>query len=215
MIFTGTSVAGFNTARAEPVFGVATGYSMGSLKRKITESFTTLGFIGYAGYNLGGFNIHGFFHHMDLSYNVSGATYSGLYALSGIGAGYQFSPSRKGHFSLTAQYPMSTNYSVLSESSSTVNGQTYRYSELTTLTGGTAYQILAGYNYLIEGIGGHKRGENLHAGVQLGYLHQQFATQATRIKTNNSLLAPPSTGNQPVSHSATVLSLFLFISYDI
>lgn len=200
--------------RAEPVFGITTGYSLGTLSRKTTEKFSTISLIGYAGYSFWGFNAHAFFQHMDLSYQVAGATYDGLYALTGVGVGYQFAPSKKGNFSVSAQYPLTTNYSVLSESSSTVHGQTYRYSELTTLNGGSALQVMSGYNFLIEGSGAHKKGENLHAGLHLGYLKQTFDSQSTRIKTNNSDLAPTST-KQKVTYSVTVFSLYLVINYDI
>jgi hypothetical protein len=202
-------------ARAEPIFGLTTGYSIGTLTRKTTEKFSTISVIGYAGYSFWGINVSAFFQHMDLSYTVSGAAYNGLYALTGVGAGYQFAPSKSGNFSVTAQYPLTTAYSVLSESTSTVNGQNYQYSELTTLTGGTAFQIISGYNFLIEGSGAHKKGENLHGGLHLGYLKQNFTSQATRIKTNNSDLAPASTGTQDVNYSVSVISLYFVINYDI
>jgi hypothetical protein len=104
---------------------------------------------------------------------------------------------------------------VLSETSGTVNDTTYKHSEMVTLQGGSAIQALIGYDFIIYGSGPLKKGENFYLGFRLGYLSNTFNKQTTRIKTNNSEIAPVSSGGVNVNYSLRVISLFLTANYDI
>ena len=197
------------------VFSLSEGYSQGVLTRKTVEKFTTFSTLASLGYKIGKFDVHGFFQSMDLDYGSGDSSYKGVYAAAGFGVGYKLFPSAFGVISIAAQRPLSGTYIVLSETTANVKGVTYQHSELTSLQGGSAFQILAGYDFLIFGRGTTRRGENFSLGTQLGYLKQDFKTQSTRIKTNNSELAPPSSGTEKVSYSLDILSLYFCISYDI
>jgi hypothetical protein len=200
---------------AEPIFGVAAGYSTGTLNRQIAEKFTTFTSAGYAGYSYRGFNLHGFFQHADLAYKVGDNAYSGILGLSGIGIGYVFGSSKTGTIAVSVQRPLSSNFVVLSETTGTINDKAYKHSEMITLQGGSALQALIGYDFIIYGSGPLKRSENFYLGFRFGYLSQTFDKQATRIKTNNSEIAPVSTGSADVNYSLKVLSLFFTANYDI
>lgn len=197
------------------VFGLSEGYSQGTLSRKTVEKFTTFSTLATLGYKIGKFDVHGFFQSMDLDYSSGDSSYKGVYAVTGFGVGYKFFPSKIGAFSFVAQRALSGTYIVLSETTASIKGVTYQHSELTSLQGGSALQILAGYDFLIYGSGTTRKGENFSLGTQLGYLQQDFKTQSTRIKTNSSDLAPVSSGPEDVSYSLNILSLYFCINYDI
>jgi hypothetical protein len=200
---------------AEPIFGVAAGYSAGTLTRDIAEKFTTFTTAGYVGYSFRGFNLHGFFQHADLSYKVGDNSYSGILGQSGVGIGYVFGSSKRGTLAVAVQRPLSSTYVVLSETTGTVNDSSYKHSEMITLQSDSAIQALIGYDLIVYGSGPLKRGENFYLGIRFGYLSQTFDKQATRIKTNNSEIAPVSTGSIDVNYSLKVISLFFTANYDI
>lgn len=200
---------------AEPIFGVGTGYSIGTLTRQVEEKFTTFTIAGYGGYSYRGFNLHGFFQHADLSYKVGDNAYSGILGQSGVGIGYAFGSSKRGTLAVAVQRPLASTYVVLSETTGTVNETSYKHSEMITLQGGSAIQALIGYDFTIYGSGPLKRGENFYLGFRFGYLSQTFDKQATRIKTNNSEIAPVSKGSVDVNYSLKVMSIFLTANYDI
>lgn len=206
-------------ARAEPKLGAMLGYNLGRLSRETEESFTAFGGQGHAGYQFSGFYAHGFFETMSLSYTAGEDTYDGLYSVSGVGLGYERytnDTTRTGKVGVMLQVPLSSAYVVVSESAGTVNGASYIHSSLTTLSGGSGAQALFGYEVLVVGRGGKsKASENLYYGIYLGYLSHTFAKQTTRIKTNNSELAPISPGEEDVSYKLTVTSLNLTVAYDL
>lgn len=206
------------SASAEVMVAVLEGYNLGILNRKVDEKFTAFSTQGLLGYNFRNFNGHVFFQHMDLAYTFNGDVYEGQYGLAGVGFAYS-RPRGKwgkgGKATIIVQKPIMGSYTTLTESSGTVRGQTYKYSELTTLQGGEALQCFVGFELLKTGSGTQKTGENLFLGIFLGYLKQTFATQSTRIKTNNSVLAPGSPGTDPVNYSVTLKSLNFSVNYDL
>lgn len=202
-------------ARSEIVFGLLEGYSQGVLTRKTVEKFTTFSTLATLGYKIGKFDVHGFFQSMDLDYGSGDSSYKGVYATTGIGVGYKLLPSQIGVISFAVQRPLSATYIILSQTTANVKGVAYQHSELTSLQGGSAWQIIAGYDFLIYGRGTTRKGENFSLGAHLGYLNQDFKIQSTRIKTNNSELAPVSSGSEKVNYSLSILSLYFCINYDI
>ncbi len=202
-------------ARAEVMFGAIAGYNRGTLQREIGEPISAYSTLGLFGYNYKSFNAHAFFQHMDLSYRVNDEAYDGIYSLSGVGVSYFRQQGKFGRAVIMAQLPLAGSYTTLTESTGTIKDQSYTYSELTTLKGGTAMQLFLGFDYLFMGSGGYRLGENFYVGLYLGYLKQSFATQATRIKTNNSVLAPPSPGVDGVDYTVTLTSANLSLSYDL
>ncbi len=206
------------SASAEVMVAVLEGYNLGTLSRQVDEDFTAFSTQGLLGYNFYNFNAHVFFQHMDLAYSFNGDVYEGQYSLAGAGFAYSRPSGKFGKFgkaTMIVQIPVAGSYTTLTESSGTVRGQTYTYSELTTLQGGEALQCFVGFELLQMGSGARKTSENLHLGIFLGYLKQNFSTQSTRIKTNNSVLAPGSPGTDPVSYSVTLKSLNFSVNYDL
>lgn len=203
------------TALGSVVFGGHMGYARGTLVRASPEAFVSLSTQGSVGYEISGsgFQVHGFVQSMDLSYTADNEAYQGFYSLAGLGGGYSI-PFSRGAFTFLAQLPLSSAYIVLSETTGTVNGSEYIESTLTTLDGGSAFQVMSGYQLRVIG-SGKRSSENVHVGMLLGYLAQTFTKQTTRIRTNNSELAPVSGGESSVSYRLSVMSLNLTFSYDL
>ncbi len=201
-------------AKAEVMIAIIEGYNLGTLSRTVDEDFSAYSTQGQLGFKFFDFNVHGFFQHMDLGYKFNGDAYDGQYSLVGVGLAYSKASGKFGRATLIVQRPMSASFTTLTESAGTVHTKDYKYSELTTLQGGEALQVFGGFELRKLGSGSAKTGENLYLGIFLGYLKQSFATQTTRIKTNNSELAPPSPGTHPVNYSLILKSLNFSVNYD-
>jgi len=201
------------SAFGRTTFGALIGYNKGTLSREIDESFTGVSTQGYLGYQFWRLEARAFFQHMDLKYKSNNENFNGIYTMAGLGLGSSQSLGR-GTFSAFAQVPLTGSYIVLSETEGTVKGTEYIHSTLITLQGGQAYQLLLGYQFRIIG-SGKKTAENLHLGTFLGYLRQNFASQTTRVKTNNSELEPQSPGTEACSCSATLTSLNFSLNYEL
>ncbi len=211
--------------RAEVMAGGLFGLARGTLERESAEAIEATSMQGFLGWSFGEINAHGFFQSLALAYAAGGQTYDGVYTLSGVGAGYGKDIvflKKPGRISAMAQVPLSGTYTVLTESGGTFNGQRYLHSALTTLSGGVGVQVLAGYDALVIGRGGKKdwrgtkkAGANLYLGLYLGYLRQSFDSQSTRIRTNNSVLAPPSPGTESVDYGVSAFTLSMAMNYDL
>jgi len=207
---------------AEPALGNTTagliaGYSRGTLTRGDAEAMTAFLTQASLGYEYWNVNFHGFFQHMQLAYPDENKISQGVYSLAGVGAGASsVNASKSGRLSLALQVPLSGVYTILSESKGTINGSSYALSELSTLQGGTAYQVLAGYDFLMQGKVRRRsiRSGRAYYGVYVSYLSQQFASQTTRIKTNNSVMAPVSPGKESVSYSVAISSLNFALNFS-
>lgn len=204
------------SAAAAPVMGVLAGYSTGTLQGNVSESIKGFTAQGLFGYSFRGLNAHAFFQHTDLAYRHKNDEYKGIYTLSGLGVGYTGLQSRLGKVSILAQKPLSGSYTTVSESTGTVNGRNYIYSTLTTLSGGDAFNLMGGIEFLSAGKSGQLSGskEKVFLGLYAGYLRHAFAKQLTRIKTNNSVLAPISPGSRGTTSTVTLMSLFFTIHYN-
>jgi hypothetical protein len=212
-------VGASGTARAEAMFGALTGYQSGKLSRSTEEPFTAFAAQGLAGYIFPNVTVLGFFHHMDVAYAFNDTGYQGLYSASGLGLGfsrYVNAKTKLHKMSMMLQVPLSSTLILLSETKGSVNEANYTHSTLTTMKGGAAFQALFGYEWLVVGRGGKsKAAENFYCGVHLGYLSQSFTEQTTRIKTNNSVLAPKSPGKETIDTKLTVMSLNFSVVYDL
>lgn len=206
-------LGGSHAAYGGAAFGGHVAYSQGALNRKTYETFTSYSTQGFVGYEFSRLQVHAFVQHMDLNYDYQRESYQGIYGISGLGISKKVLFT-KGALSATIQVPLSSALVLLSETSGTVNGKDYIQSTLTTLSGGQGYQVIGGYQARL--IGSTKKGsEKFYIGAFLSYLSHQFATQTTRIKTNNSVIAPTSPGTEAVDHKLTVLSGGLSLSYEL
>lgn len=209
-------------AQADILLGAEGEYGRGVLARVDQEMFPTYGGQGHLGLSYSAFSIYGFFEHLDLAYTHKAQRFKGIYSLSGVGIGlstYFDSRNKDSKLSLWVQVPLSSALILLNEASATVNDQDYSYSTLTTYQGGTAVKVQVGYEYLAVGSERNKRrsrtGDNLYLGFFLGYLRQQFATQTTRVKTNNSVVAPLSPGTEKTAVAVTVATAAFAATYHL
>jgi hypothetical protein len=212
------AAVGVRDASAEPVFGALAGYARGTLDRGAEERFAGPVFQVYGGYQYWKLNTHLFVQSMDLDYEYAGDRYQGVYATTGLGVSYLkqgVSFNRPHKLTFAAQLPLTTAFTVLSESSGTINDNDYINSSLSTLQGGQGAQVLGGIEWTAVGRGGAKTGENFSWGFYLSYLTHTFAKESTRIKTNNSDLAPPSPGTIPARAKVATTGFLFGFSYDL
>lgn|GEM_PF-5769779 len=198
--------------------GLLAGYSRGTVKRETDTALTAISTQVSLGYEYWNVNFHGFFQHSQLSYPDKDKVTEGVYSLSGIGAGLSsVNAAGSGRLSVALQLPLTGVFTILSESKGTVNGTNYVLSELSTLQGGTAYQVLAGYDIFVQGKSGRKTRSSGKAyyGLYFGYLSQNFTKQTTRIKTNNSVMAPVSPGSETVSYSVSLTTVSAALAFDL
>lgn len=216
--FVACALAGFTpgVGRAGPMLIAMGGVSRGTLSRTIDEAVTAKSTAALLGWSLGNASLHAFFQSMQLGYRSNGDAYSGIYTLLGAGGSYSRNVQpfgRPARLAGYAQVPLSGTYSVMSEARGTINGSRYIQSTLTTLQGGPAIQVLCGYEQQTTGTRVSKSGDGLFIGLFFGYLRQNFATQSMRIRTNNSVLAPPSPGTAAVRYSLSMATVNLAINY--
>lgn len=201
--------------RAEPIFGISGGYAMGTLVRSAPETFTTSPVQGFIGYNYWKLSARAFFQHAQLDYTYENESFSGTYGLSGIALAYSGLVTEFGKFTFILEAPLTGSLILLSESTGSVNGFDYIHSSLVTLSGTMAYQVFAGYEFSARGRGMLRRGGNIYYGIYAGYLKHSFSQQTTRIRTNNSILAPISPGTETVAYDLTMMSLLFSGTYDL
>ena len=222
------------SAISAPVYAGGTaslnaGYGRGTLVRNVSEPFTGYTTQAALGYEVWNVNFHGFFQHMQISFADKEKKTEGVYSLSGVGGSYStnnasdsansFASSNAfetGRITVVAQIPLTGVLTVLSESKGSINGKDYILSELSSLQGGIAYQLMAGYDILVQGRGRRKSlgAGKAYYGFYAGYLNQNFTKQTTRIKTNNSVMAPTSPGSVNVSHAVAVTTLSFVLNFD-
>ena len=199
-------------ANAGPIVGGTFGYSRGVLQRQQAETVAGYASQGFLGYERKGWSAHAFAENVDLAYAFAGELFRGIYTLSGVGAGYA-KQLESGILTTHIQVPLTSTFIVLSETTGSVNGTDYVNSTLTTLQGKQAYQALVGYQLRVVG-SGRPNGENCYVGLLFGYMSQTFDKQSTRIKTNDSVLAPASPGTESVTYSLTMMSLMLSAQFN-
>jgi hypothetical protein len=211
LVFVGFS----ETAKGELVFGGFGGVSTGALVRSGTEKFTAFPAQGFIGYNYWQLSFRGMFQHTELKYNYKNEAYTGTHTISGVAVAYSGLLSKFGRATIQVQKPLAGSLVLLSESTGQVNEFPYLQSTLVTLSGINSMQVLAGYEISAYGRGMLRRGGNAYYGIFFSYLKHTFSTQTTRIKTNNSILAPISPGTETVSHTLTMTGLFFSATYDL
>lgn len=187
------------------------GYSVGTLNRKDSEVIKGMSAQGFLGLDLYQFNLHGFFQNTSLGYTSHREVYNGTYSLYGAGIAYTAFQGKSSRMIFELQIPTSGSYTVLAESTSTINAQDYKQSTLTTLTGGSAYQAQVGYEFVPNGR--RAVSDSFFFGFYASYLMQTFTTQTTWIQTDNSEVAPPSPGKEDVGYSVGLFSAFAVVRY--
>ncbi len=188
---------------------------MGSLQRNKTGAVTAIPFHLFAGYEFHSFNISGYFQHVDVTMKESKDKYAGIYSNLGVGVGFSPIFNKRWQLSFHVQKAFFSSMTLVTQSEGEVNGLNYKTSSLINLKGNNALQILAGAEWLGIGRSHFSGDDKFYYGVHLAYLSETFSSQTTRIKTNNSELAPVSPGEEEVSYSFSLISLLVSLNYHL
>jgi hypothetical protein len=206
-------------AQADVDIQAGVGYAVtGSIRTTETAkvSGTPMSFAaGYEGnlFKIGRYNVAGIMQHQVIGYDEKeGSQFRGSNLLMGGALGWQLLTFGKSFVRVEGAYYPYAVLSMTSETTSTVNGQEYGHSTLTTLTGTGATEVRVSYMSETKE-GQFNKYERLRYGVFVTQLTQAMKKEKIKIVTSNPDLAPRGEVENDVSYALSMTSAGFLVGF--
>lgn len=160
----------------------------------------------------GAVQVSGVFQHHFMSYQQDGSKFDGIDVLAGGALGVKVFRGVKSDVRVRAGYYPSATMVMASDTSGTVNDETFRHSTLTTFKSSAAVEGSLIYVYELKE-GQFNRRERLRYGASLNYLSQSLTARTIKIATSNADLVPRQIVKEAVNYKLTIFSLGLMVGY--
>lgn len=206
-----------SAASADIAISGYTGIGVGQLNEEQTLSLVTLPFSGHVDYlmvvndwlaiTLGASN-----HRWEVSYQKADINYQGTYTAVGAGTSLVIRTDDSFQFHLNLESMNSAQLVVKSVASSSINGQEFKHSTLSTYTGSSGF--LMRLSFISEETGKQfANDERLRTGITIDILQQNYNNRKVSIVTNDSSKGTSSLNELTGSFSMLGVSLSLVLGF--